>query len=251
MTFTKTSFEEQLTLYIKYTQGLRLVDTFWEDYIVNATIYTISFDHKVIGCFSIYEEEHRLTFLEQSFTKQAQSIFADIINQYHVICALVVTNDELFLSLCLESQVKIELQAYFFDYIKKPQKPATYPSTQLKRATEADLEELRETNFFDDLSLENDADVKYVLRDENGGFLGAGHIHTMQLSPQWGACGMVVAEKHRQKGVGRSIILHLTKIVKENGLTPIAGCWYYNFNSKHTLESCGYASKTRLLSIHF
>jgi hypothetical protein len=52
-------------------------------------------------------------------------------------------------------------------------------------------------------------------------------------------------------GIGRSIIIHLRNICIEKGLTPMAGCWYYNHNSKNTLESTGFITKTRLLRIDF
>jgi hypothetical protein len=57
--------------------------------------------------------------------------------------------------------------------------------------------------------------------------------------------------KNRCKGVGRSIQMHLADITRENGYIPISGCWYYNHNSKKTIESAGRYSKTRLLNVTF
>ncbi len=63
--------------------------------------------------------------------------------------------------------------------------------------------------------------------------------------------GMFTNPKYRQQGVGRSIILHLKEICNEKGIIPLPGCWYYNHESKKTLESAGYISRTRLLRIEF
>jgi hypothetical protein len=35
----------------------------------------------------------------------------------------------------------------------------------------------------------------------------------------------------------------------ELGLTPVAGCWYYNRESRLTLESAGYITKSKLLRV--
>lgn len=62
---------------------------------------------------------------------------------------------------------------------------------------------------------------------------------------------MIVNENYRYQGFGRSIILALKDIVYEKGMIPIAGCEYFNHNSKKTLESSGMCSTTRLFKISF
>lgn len=271
MTYKKSNVKELLPRYIEYAKKLRLVDTFWEDYIVDADIYEIMHNDKSIGFFSVYEPEKLLTSFhidcegEMEYIKASQTIFSAILDKFGVSSAFVVTNDEPLLSLCLDFQrtfdttqvtesypPAVEMQAYFFDYnadadIREPE----FDKAMLRIADSSDLDELKQLDFFDNLDLNDPTDVKYVLRDDNGELLGAGHIQTMVFAPWWGACGMVVAEKHRQRGVGRSIIMHLKDIVLTKGLIPIAGCWYHNYKSRHTLESSGFTSKTRFLRIHF
>jgi len=62
---------------------------------------------------------------------------------------------------------------------------------------------------------------------------------------------MITLEAKRQNGAGRSILIHLADICKENGFIPISGCYYYNHLSKKTIESAGKYSKTRLLNVSF
>lgn len=45
--------------------------------------------------------------------------------------------------------------------------------------------------------------------------------------------------------------IHLADICREKGITPNCGCWYYNHNSKATLESAGLVAQTRYLNVFF
>jgi len=62
---------------------------------------------------------------------------------------------------------------------------------------------------------------------------------------------MIVREEYRQKGYGANILNGLKNIVKADGKIPVSGCWYYNHNSRKTIESAGAFSKTRLLRFYF
>ncbi len=251
--YIKTTVQDKLNDYINYTKTLRLIDTYWEDYILESQTYSIEIDEQYAGCFSIHSQENMLTsfFIKDEYVIFSQAVFLDILEKYQVKFAYVVTSDELFLSVAMDNHKKVELQAYFFDDSFVPKNPCKYPIYLLKQANKSDYNELKALDFFDNLDLEDETDIKYVMRDCNGNLMGAGHIQTMLLAPKWGACGMITAENYRQKGVGKSIIMHLKQICMERELIPIAGCWYYNHNSKRTLESCGFSSRTRLLKIHF
>lgn len=122
----------------------------------------------------------------------------------------------------------------------------------LSLATLADLEEIKKItgDFIDKHEERIEARQLYILR-ENGEFLGLGIIVDNVIMKNCKGTGMFTNEKYRQRGVGRSIILHLKDICHESGIIPLPGCWYYNHNSKRTLESAGYISKTRLLKIDF
>lgn len=249
--FNKVNFEEIKEQIISYTKGLRLVDTYWEWYILDAELYEILIDNSYAGFFSIHKEECMLTSFYMDDIAASARLFEEILLEFDIKCAYVVTNDEGLLSLCLDRQIRIEMQAYFFDDSDKKIADPEFPRELLQLAAAADLPQLIKLDFFDPLEIGNEEDLIYVMRDKNAVFMGAGHLHRMQLERKWGAVGMVVAEEFRKKGVGRSIILHLKEITKQKGLIPIAGCWYYNHGSKKTLESCGFTSKTRLLKVFF
>ncbi len=144
------------------------------------------------------------------------------------------------------------MQAYFFEDSDKLVRPAEYSREFLYQATLEDLPEIISVNgdFIDRHEERIKKGELYVLR-ENGEFIGMGVIVDNVIMRNCKGTGMFTNEKHRQKGVGRSIILHLKNICHIAGVNPIPGCWYYNHNSKRTLESAGYVTKTRLLNIEF
>lgn len=263
ITFVKTEMEQALSRYLLYTASLRLIDTYWEEYILQAVVYDILIDDIVIGSFSInstHAEETLLTSfaLDEKYIVLSQEIFAEILADFSPKCGYVVTNDELMLSLCMEYQERIELQAFFFDYtgdtIKSEEAKTDEGNSQnqvLSLATDEDLPELLRLDFFHPLYINYEENLIYLLRNEAREMMGAGHIQRMKLARQYGAVGMIVCEKFRGQSVGKSIITQLKDIVKGKGLIPIAGCRSQNYASKHTLESVGFVTKTRLLKVFF
>lgn len=253
LSYQKTTIQKVLPDYLEYAKELRLVDTYWEDLILESQVYRIYQEKEWVGCFSFHEKEQAITsfFLFPLKILYAQTVFQNILTEFNIKTAYVVSNDELLLSLCLDFHREIRIQAYFFDDAQEAAEPPVFAKERLSLAKESDLADLEAFHFFDNLDLSDDSDIKYVLRREDGTLLGAGHIQTMLFAPQWGACGMVTAEKYRKRGVGRSIICHLKQIVKEKGLIPIAGCYYLNYGSRATLESCGFSTKTRFLKVFF
>lgn len=253
ITFSQTQIDAVLPQYLLYTASLRLVDTYWEDYICDAAIYDVFDDERLVGNFSYHEGEEMLSsfFVCDEYISKAIEIFGEVLEAFSPVCAYVVTNDELMLSLCMEYQIQVRLQAFFFDDTNAEVAPPEFKEELLRIAVDDDLPDIMKLDFFHPLYINNEEDLIYVMRDETGKFMGAGHICRMRLARQWGAVGMAVVEEYRHKGVGRSIILHLKEITKKRGLIPIAGCWCKNEGSKKTLEAAGFASKTRLLKVFF
>lgn len=259
ITVQATTFAEAKEDYRRYTEALRLVDTYWEDLIVDGEVYRIEVDGRRAGFCTLYAQPDReeygfLTsfYLYPEMLRYAKAAFHILLEQFRPRGAYVVSGDEVLLSLCAERQKKLLMQAYFFDYRpQEPLQPAAYPAEQVRLATEADVDDLTASGFYHSVALDDPENRLYVLRDEAGEYLGTGHIARLALDRSYGAVGMCTAPAHRQKGVGRSIILALTRIVLQEGLTPIAGCNWYNHASRATLESCGFSSTTRFLKFIF
>jgi GNAT superfamily N-acetyltransferase len=252
--YIESSLNENTEYFEKYKNSLSSrYDDFLEDHILDSKIYSIHINDVHLGYFGVHKNNMLTQFVMPiSEVRNAQSIFKDILKVFEIKNAFVPTCDELFLSLCLDNYKKINLQAYLFEDSGKVVRPAEYDRELLYPATQKDLPEILSiTGDFIDLHEERIKKGQlYVLR-EKGEFLGMGIIVDNKIMKNCKGTGMFTNEKHRQKGVGRSIILHLKDICHTVGVTPIPGCWYYNHNSKRTLESAGYITKTRLLNIEF
>jgi hypothetical protein len=254
----KTSCKEMEHLLNQYRMTLNGVsDDFWEAHILGAEFYKISLQKKEIGYFAIFQKE-KITqfFLQEQFIYLAQPIFKQILEEYEIKNAFVSTSDQLFLSLCLDFHSKVEMQAYFFDgTIIGEVRPAKYCRDEFFQVEPEELVEVisKTGDFFEMITKEQleTGEVKIYKQCENGHVLGYGIIVPNKLLTQYWPVGMIVLEGNRCKGVGRSIQMHLADITRENGYIPISGCWYYNHNSKKTIESAGRYSKTRLLNVTF
>jgi GNAT superfamily N-acetyltransferase len=252
--YRKSNLDENRKFFNDYLNSLSgRYDEYLEDHILESQIYSVYYNEIHCGYFGIHEN----TMLTQFFTakeffKYAQAILTDILKKYDVKNAYVPTCDEILLSLCLDRHVKVNMKAYFFTEYNNEFASPEYPRNMLKLAELSDLDEIVEvTGDFIDRHEEKIKNRQlYVFRDK-GEFLGLGVMIPSRIMNNCKCIGMFTNEKFRQRGIGRSIIIHLRNICIENGFTPLAGCWYYNHYSKRTLESTGFITKTRLLRIDF
>lgn len=255
--FKPSSFKESQELFDNYFKALSGVyDNFLENHILQSELYCITIHNQSIGYFAIFNDTMLTQFyIEKVAMRFSKQIFQDVLERYKIKNAFVPTCDELFLSLSLDFHKKVDLQAYFFEDNKEyidPIKAADYNKEQLREASIQDFQMIRELSedFFDNLEESLKEGEIYILEQDDE-VLGFGIIEKCYIFKEYLGIGMFTVAKHRQKGVGRTIIMHLKAICYEQGYTPLAGCWYYNYNSKITLESCGYSTKTRLLNIIF
>lgn len=255
--FIKTSLDDNKDFFRRYVDSLTgIYDYFLESHILDSDMYSIYIDNDKIGYFAVYEKNLITQFyIDKSAMKYAQSVFKQILEQCHIERAFVPTCDELFLSTALDFHRKLNMQAYFCEENKNPIyeiKHPKYGRNLLRQATENDITTIDELSegFFDNLKESVLLNKLYIL-EENYEILGFGIIEHSDIFIGYKTTGMYTVEKYRKKGVGTSIILHLKGICYEKGIKPLSGCWYYNYNSKRTLERCGYISKTRLLDIEF
>jgi len=246
--FTPTTLNTSCALVNEYLASIHGInDDFWEEHVLDSAVWRIEFEGEAIGLFGIHGGENLCFFyVVRAYLRHAQPIFAQVLEQFAAQYAFVTTRDEQFLSLCMDKHIRIEKQAYFFKEGELPVRPAEYGRELLVPATLDDAADILDEN-----PEENIQQGKYYVLRENGLFLGQGFFNPNLLTPNSASIGMSVHPDHRQKGVGRSIMLHLKTMCHERGMTPVCGCWYYNHNSKRTLESAGFVTQTRLLKVWF
>lgn len=245
--------------YIESLTGV--VDDFWEEHILGAAFYLIKAGENAGGFFTVYEEWDKKKYitsfyLEETYVNCAEELFSDILSAYQIEKAYIATCDEMFLSLGLDFNKKIELQAYFFDgTIPHDTRAAEYGMEYMEKVTLEEMPEVRNMteDFFDsfgdgDILTEKCELYRIVYEGET---LGVGVMVPNKLKKGYTPCGEFVLEQHRRKGVARSLQLNMAEICRGRGDIPIGGCGYKNINSYKTFYSCGRYSKTRLLNITF
>lgn len=253
--FKPCSMEDIYILMEEYIKTLSSpFDSFLEDHITVSKFYMMTEDSNEIGYFAVYEGELLTQFyIRFKYLCEAQASFACVLNEFGIKSAYVPTCDELFLSLVLDQHITIEKQAYFFQENKEFKPDAKlYENGIFKTASRDDIPEIKRVSkdFFEHLEEQVEKNEIFVFKEDDI-LLGAGIIERGRALKGYTSIGMFTNELYRQKGIGRSIILYLKKLCHENNEIPICGCWYYNTNSKKTLESAGFVTKTRLLNIKF
>ncbi|WP_167956575.1 GNAT family N-acetyltransferase [Anaerosporobacter faecicola] len=260
-TITKCNFIDLKDLFDEYLDTLTGVgDDFWESHILRGVGYLIKAAETKIGFFHLCQEPDYLFlssfYVKPEYTFMGTDLMKHIIEEYHVEKAFVLTCDEHFLTLCMENQKSVALQACLFDgTIKYPCKEPEYDASYITRVTMEELPSIRKAtgDFYNDFSDEDIASGKYELYQvkEKGILLGVGVYVPNQLKTGYVPCGEIVLEEHRKKGVARSLQLYMADLCRERGLIPIGGCWYKNTASRKTFESVGRYTKTRILNVTF
>jgi GNAT superfamily N-acetyltransferase len=227
-------------------------DSFLEEHIINSTFYMIIHNNDVVGYYAIFKDQ-LLTqfFLRVTMYTKSQDILKQVLTSHTISSIFVPTSDEFLLSTVLDQDYKMTKQAYFFQDSKIPiLKEKLYEGGQFRQAEHRDLVLINEVSqdFFDRLDERIESGEIFVLMNENH-LLGVGIMERSVLQKGYASVGMFVNEDHRKQGIGRTIIHHLKEWCYQNDLKPICGCWYYNTNSKLTLESAGMVTKTRLLNV--
>jgi len=251
----KCNFEDIKTLVADYyiNNGI-LVDSFWENHVRDGNHYKIMHENEIIGYFSINSETILVLFnVMEKYRNISQELFA-IVKKYESIKeALIPTGDEFFISHAIDNYTKLEKQAYLSLYTDK--NPNKIIPVELKHADiEKDMETLELCHDFLKSEIENinkliDEEI-YIAKHENN-VIGFGIVEYQKIADIYASIGMIVREEYRQKGYGANILNGLKNIVKSKGKIPVSGCWYYNHNSRKTMESAGAYSKTRLLRFYF
>ncbi|WP_129728829.1 GNAT family N-acetyltransferase [Ectobacillus funiculus] len=228
------------------------IDSFLEEHILNYAFYTINYNSKVAGYFAVHSNQYLTQFyLELRYYKESQEIFKNVLRDHSVQSIMVPTCDELFLSLALDHDYKIEKQAYFFqdNKVEIPTEKL-YKEGEFRAAVPNDASKITEVcqDFIDKVEqrIENREIFTFI---KGNILLGIGIVERSKLLDGYASIGMFTNEQYRKQGIGRTIIHHLKEWCYDNKLNPICGCWYYNVPSKQTLESAGMVSKTRLLNI--
>jgi len=250
--FTKTEVEQCCQDLEAYESQLASpIDSFLEEHIMESQMYHIQLEEKNIGTCGIHKGS-LITFfyLKVPYRDKAQEIFAQVRMLDHVENAFVSTGDEFFLSHCMDNFMKVEKQAYFFQLRDYENIHESKVKVEKAGKGSKELVEKYHGGFFGNPDKDIEKELIYIARLDDE-IIGFGAREDGVICKKNSSIGMYVRPEFRQKGLGTNILKAMQHLVHEEGYTPIAGCWYYNHNSKKTLQKSGFYSKTRLLKFFF
>lgn len=243
------------------TKNKITVDGYWEDHVIKSNHYKMTNDDEIVGYFAIFKEgddPHKDAILTlfnvfPPFANKSQELFA-IAKKYETVThAMVAIGDEAFLSHCFDNFSKIEKLAYIFEYITGVN-PKPQPDFKLAE-TEADYETFKiAKGFLDEEIKQLQSGVKHLeiyIAEKNNETIGFGIIEYGRILKNIASIGMYVCENYRRQGFAVDILLGMKKIVNDKGLKALSGCWYYNHNSKKSIEKAGGYCKTRYIKFYF
>jgi len=230
------------------------IDSYLESHIVKSKFYLVRANDQTLGYFSIFQDELLTQFyLHKQYKYLSQEIFFRVKKMQSIHAAYVPTCDEFFLSNALDDYKSVNKQAYFFQdsqYSTCIVKKNKDVSLELAKLSDVEIIVKHSGEFFDKLDESISRGHIYLAR-QGDNLVGFGILEPGILLKGYVSIGMYTVEDLRQRGYGTNILLLLKDIVYGKQLVPIAGCWYYNHNSKRTLENTGMYSETILLRISY
>ncbi len=229
------------------------IESFLEEHIRDSSHYQLRIDGVVAGYASIHASNMITQFqLAQPYRRYGQAAFQRVRRLEQVQTAFVPTCDEFMLAHALDDYRLLERRSYFFQ-LAQPAPPSHNSAAYTYRQAEMDdipLIEQHSETFFAPLETRIQAGEIFIgFRDAV--CVGFGIMAGSLFYPDVASIGMFTVAGERQGGVGTATIRFLIGQCLSSGLRPVAGCWYYNHNSKKTLERAGMFSQTRLLKVSY
>lgn len=232
-------------------------DGFHSDIIFEGDPYIIEHNEEIIGFFSLGSswddgKMFRAFYILPECRNLSIGVFQLLMGEFEVEAVLVASNDSHLISLSFEKmnalKTGFDMQAFNFVY-GAPERKAEFERDTLSRVTDfTEMNSLTEKQW--EGMFENDNNQFYVMKNGKD-ILGYGSICSMGYNKKNVDIGNYVLPEHRRKGVGRSLLINLGKIALEQGLVPVAGCWYGNTESIATLTSAGYIPENRIFYVRF
>lgn len=252
MTFEKSKIANVST-FMDYLSSLSSpVDSFLETHILKSDFYRINLHDKEVGSFGVYDNQLLTQFYLCTADRRHGQACLNAIRKYvNIHTAFVPTCDQFFLSHVLDYDTVIINQAYFFIEANPNDKISLEKEIlKFRRAIVSDVSIVMKVSgqFFENPE-EDIKNGRLYLGYQQGELASIGIVERSKLWPSFASVGMYTNEAFRKRGLGTDTIRYLRRVCHQENLMPIAGCWYYNYLSKQTLEAAGMTTSTRLLKI--
>jgi len=211
---------------------------------LEGTPHQVLIDDRPAGLIVIKDEILMFCVLSAATRRYHRQAVEAALRRFGVTTAYVLSWDAVQLDLIGNFAREIANQAYQFQVLD-PAELRTEPGPgdpladlALSPATAADLPYLTGADFIDDYSDLLPAGRVRIARWD-GRPAGIGLLVPHPLHDGVVDLGMFTEPEFRRRGVGRTVIAAAARETVRRELTPVAGCWWRNRESRHTLEAAG------------
>lgn len=257
---SKTKWDEMQDYIKSYFEELGYKnDGFHNGMMFEGEPYLITCDDEKAGFFSVgnsWDEGKMLRgfYVIPSKRRFSREIFDKIMADFQLEAALVASNDAHFVGLAFEEMNALktffDMQAFNFVY-GEPMREAEFGVECMKEVDQTEYESMNRLTENQWDGCFEDGSFKFYKIVSDGETLGYGGMGKLAHNQKNVDVGNFVLPQHRRKGIGRSIIINLSKIAIEQGMIPVAGCWYGNQESILTLTSSGFIPENRIFYVRF
>lgn len=252
-----TSLDKSSKLRREYIENLiEPIDGYWETVTIGfSQCYEIEMDEEIVGHCTIKKDKRLVQFcVYKDYFTNASEILKHLINEGIVESAGVSTKEPEFLAVCLDHQKKVHVDGYLFSDTEKGYEfDEKLKAINFRLAVDNDIKEIKDKcdiafdGYYEGLIQKDQLFVLYNGDD----LMGIGEFRRIKTHDSYGDIGMIVAEKHRRKGVGTYIINRLREHCHKNNLKALASCDVNNIASRKTLEKAGLTANHRIIYIDF
>lgn len=256
----KTNWDEIQNLYTYYMDELGYKNDGFHNFMMfKGEPYLISCNDEELGFCSVrtsWDNGRMLSgfYVIPSKRRGSIDIFNKIIDDFQIEAALVASNDSHYIGLAFEKMNSLktffDMQAFNFIH-GEPEREAEYGMNCVEEVSQEEYELMNSLTEKQWEGCFEDGSFKFYKIISNNETLGYGGIGKMMNNQKNVDVGNFTLPKHRRKGVGRSIIINLSKLAVQQGLIPIAGCGYGNTESIATLISSGFIPENRIFYVRF
>jgi len=224
------------------------LESWVEDNVFKAQISLIEHEGKLIGYAATKKNILETFHVLKEHYRHAPAAFSGVIETKNIERVRMMTHDYFLAALLAEWDYdKVKGACFFIDTANpKSLKNETFDEG-FRIALPGDLGAIRTVSgeFFEEPgggfnTLEERVAAETIFVIENGAVLtGCGILEKGRLCPGFASIGMFTNPDYRNRGVAKKMLVNLKKHVYRLGLTPLAGCWYYNTLSRRSLEAAG------------
>lgn len=261
-TYSKTEPEKVQPLKQKYLGQLSApLDGMWESFATQADHYAILQGDTTIGYGVINPGQQLLQFFVLDGHDDCR-IFEGMLGNLKIIGAFVATCDVRSLSLCMDHQKSISVNALMYHANSSPvPNDATFPphsnlqmveTSELGSATSFAVETLgQDPGWLESYFSERIARKELFGLWQAESLIATGECRLSDSQPPYADLGMIVARDFRGQGIATAILQRLRKRCHDHGLRAICSTDSTNLAARKAIERAGFVSHHRILEVRF